>query len=659
MPKQRQSPEAFLKRAHEEERHQLRGKLKIYLGAAPGVGKTYTMIEEAQTKLSQGVDVVIGIIESHGRHDIELLLNNLDVLPRQNIDYRGQKLTEFDLDAALKRNPTIILMDEMAHTNAPGLRHDKRWQDIKELLDRGIDVYTTLNVQHIESLNDAVAQILHTHVKETVPDSMLELADTIELIDIPPEDLLKRLQEGKVYIPEQATLATEHFFRKGNLSALRELALRITAERVEAQVLLYRQDLGIKHVWPTKVKLLVCVSARYKSTKLIRTTRRMATQLKAEWLAVYVDTPELKVSDEKRNSAIQNLHLAERLGANTTILTGLNVSKEIMDFARQRNITSIVIGKKNRSRFRDFFFKSLADKIIHQSGEIDVYLITGEFDDSDKMPVLQTKRIAWRAYGIAIATMAVMTGINYFLRDYLHSSSIAMLYLIGVAIVASLGEFGAALFASLLSIISFRFCFTIPYYCFSMSDMPANLNLLFLFLLTQIISYFAVISRRQAQAVHLAEKHTNTLYNLSRQLASTRGVDNLLTAAVPYLAELLDSDVMALLCEDNTLVVQAKSNPSSLLNTKDQSIAQWVYDLGQRAGLGTDTLPLSDALYVPLLASRKSIGVLRVCPNQPQRLFTPEQMQLLESCVNQIALAIEVDKSHEDKSYHVTKVLFK
>jgi len=646
MPKQRLSPEEFLNRVHEEERHQLQGKLKIYLGAAPGVGKTYAMIEEARTKFSQGVDIVVGIIETHGRHDIEALLTDLEIMPRQPIEYRGQKLTEFDLDAALKRNPTLILMDEMAHTNAPGLRHDKRWQDIKELLDRGIDVYTTLNVQHIESLNDAVAQILHTQIKETMPDFMLELADTIELIDLPPEDLLKRLQEGKVYIPEQAALATDHFFRKGNLSALRELALRVTAERVEAQVLLYRQNLGIKHVWPTKVKLLVCVSARYRSAKLIRTTRRMASRLKAEWFAVYVDTPELKVSDERRNSAIQNLHLAERLGAITAILTGVNVSKEIIDFARRRNVTSIVIGKKTRSHWRDFFSRSLADNIIRQSGEIDVYLITGEFDDSIKPPSPQTKRIAWRAYVAALITVSIITAINYFFHAFLHTSSMAMLYLIGVAMVASLGEFGAALLASLFSIASFRFCFTLPYYCFSMTDISSNLNLILLFLLTQIISYFAIISRRQARVMNLAEKHTNALYNLSRQLASTRGVDNLLTTAVPYLATLLDSDVMALLYENHSLVVHAKSGPNGVLNDKDKSIAQWVYDLGQRAGLGTDTLPLSDALYVPLLASRKSIGVLRVCPNQPLRLFTPEQMQLLESSVNQIALAIEVDKSH-------------
>ncbi len=645
MSKKRHSPEDFLKLAKEEESHQLRGKLKIFLGASPGVGKTYTMIEEAHMQRAQGLDVIIGIIESHGRHEIETLLSNLEILPRQKIEYRGHQLTEFDLDAALKRNPGIILIDEMAHTNAPGLRHAKRWQDIKELLDRGINVYTTLNVQHIESLNDNVSQILHTHIKETVPDFMLELADSIELIDLPPEDLLKRLQEGKVYIPEQASLAVEHFFRKGNLSALRELALRITAERVEAQVLNYRQDLGIKHVWPTKEKLLVCVSAKYKSTKLIRTTRRMASRLKAEWLAVYVDTPEVRISEEKRNSAIQNLHLAERLGAQTTILTGLNVSKEIMDFAREHNITSIVIGKEIRSRLRDLFFGSLADKIIRQSGEIDVYLITGEFDDT-ALP-FKYKRTSWRSYGIAIMITGIVTALNYFFHPYLNNSSIAVLYLMGVAITASFGEYGAALLASILSMLFFRFCFIPPFYCLTMNDAPSNLSLLLFFIFTQIISYLAIISRRQVQAIHLAEHHTNALYSLSRQLASTRGVDNLLAAATRYLAELLDSDVIALLPENNTLTIHAKSGPVAILNDKEKSIAQWVYDLGQSAGLGTDTLPLANATYIPLLASKKSIGILRVCPNQPERLFTPEQMRLLESCVNQIALAIEVDRAHK------------
>jgi two-component system sensor histidine kinase KdpD len=643
MPMQRLSPEKLLKRVQEEEKHQLRGKLKIYLGAAPGAGKTYAMLEEAHVKKAQGLDVVIGVVESHSRQEIELLLGDLEILPRQAVEYRGQKLTEFDLDAALQRNPALILIDEMAHTNAPGLRHTKRWQDIKELLDRGINVYTTLNVQHIDSLNDAVTQILHTQVNETIPDSMLELADTIELIDIPPEDLLKRLQEGKVYIPQQASLAVEHFFRKGNLSSLRELALRITAERVEAQILLYRQDLGIKHIWPTKEKLLVCVSAQYKSTKLIRTTRRIASRLKAEWLAVYVDTPELRISEEKHNNAIQNLRLAERLGAATTILTGLDISTEIMDFAREHNITRIVIGKKIRPRWKDFLFGNLADTIVRQSGEIDIYLITSEFDET-KQPLSTTeKKVPWRIYGIAILSITTVSFIDYFFHFYLHDSSIAMLYLIGVTIVALLGKLGPAFLASILSIIAYDFCFGVK-------DASYNFNLLLLFFMTQIISYLTIISRRQAAATRLAKRHTDALYSLTRQLATTRGVDKLLEIAVRYIAEVFDSGVMALLPKNNNLIIQAKYGPEAILNDKEQSVAQWVYDLGQNAGLGTDTLPFSNALYVPLPASQGTCGVLRVCPAQPKHLFTPEQMHLLESCANQIALAIEVDRLHEENN---------
>ncbi|MCD6039430.1 MAG: kdpD [Gammaproteobacteria bacterium] len=656
MPKQRPSPETLLKRVQAEEHHQMHGKLKIYLGAAPGVGKTYAMLEEALIKRKQGIDVIVGVVESHGRQEIESLLSNLEILPRQNLEYRGQKLTEFDLDAALKRHPSIILIDEMAHTNAPNLRHGKRWQDIKELLDRGIDVYTTLNVQHIDSLNYAVQQILHIEVKETVPDFMLERGDIIELIDLPPEDLLKRLQEGKIYIPEQASLAVEHFFRKGNLSALRELALRITAERVEAQVLSYRQDLGIKHVWPTKEKLLVCVSTKYKSTRLIRTTRRMASRLKAEWLAVYVDTPELRISEEKRNGAIRNLRLAERLGAATTILIGADVGKEIMDFAREHNVTRIIIGKEIRARWRDIFFGSLADKIIRQSGEIDVYLITNEFGEIKTPAPTQAKKIPWSIYGFSILIVTAATLLDYFFSYYLHGS-IAMLYLIAVTIVASFGEFGPAFFASILSILAFRFCFIAPYYCFSMKDIPSNLNLLFLFIMTQVISYLTIISRRQIKATHLAEHHTHALYMLSRQLASTRGVDNLLATAVHYIAELSDSEVIALLFENNALSIRAKSGTVAILNEKEQSIAQWVYDLGQIAGLGTDTLPLSDSIYVPLITSRKSIGILKIRPTQPKRLFTPEQMHLIESCINQIALAIEVDRSHNTENSPQTKSL--
>ena len=378
MPEQRLNPEKLLQLVQDEANKEKRGKLKIYLGAAPGVGKTHTMLHDALPEREKGLDVVIGVVESHGREEINEMLKEFEILPKQIVDYKGIKLQEFDLDAGLSRSPGLMLIDEMAHTNAPNLRHTKRWQDIKEILDRGIDVYTTLNVQHIESLSDSVSKIIYAPIKETVPDSMIEMANTIELIDIPPEELLKRLQEGKVYIPEQANLATEHFFRKGNLIALRELALRVTAEWVDVKVLLYRQDKGIKEIWPTKDKILVCVGPNHESLKLIRAAKRLATGLQAKWIAVYIDTPQLQSSAKKRSNAIQNLRLAEQLGAETHILSGVEIVKEVMIFAREQNVTQIMIWKYIHTRWIDWFKRSLADEIVRYSGEIDVYIMTGE-----------------------------------------------------------------------------------------------------------------------------------------------------------------------------------------------------------------------------------------------------------------------------------------
>jgi two-component system sensor histidine kinase KdpD len=378
MAEQRPTPEQLLQRVQEEERQQRRGKLKIYLGAAPGVGKTYAMLQDALAQHVEGLDVIVGVVETHGRQEIEAMLKKLESLPHKIMDYRGKKFAEFDLDAAFKRNPALILMDEMAHTNIPGSRHTERWQDIKEILNHGIDVYTTLNVQHVESFNDVVAQIIGVQVKETVPDSILELADTIELVDLPPEELLQRLQEGKVYIPEQAALAKEHFFRKGNLIALRELALRVTAECVETQVLLYRQGEGIQRIWPTQERLLVCVGPGTKSAKVIRAAKRMATGLQAEWIAVHVEAPRLRLSQAQHNNAMQNLRAASLLGAETRILHGHDLVKEIINFAHEWNITKIIIGKQIRPRWKDFLFRSLADELIRHSEEIDVYIITGD-----------------------------------------------------------------------------------------------------------------------------------------------------------------------------------------------------------------------------------------------------------------------------------------
>lgn len=649
MPKQEQrpTPEKFLRQLQEEERHQLRGKLKIYLGAAPGVGKTYTMLQDALAKRKDGLDVVIGIVETHGRRDIEDLISGLEVLPRQIISYRDQKLSEFDLDAVLHRNPGIILIDEMAHTNAPNLRHAYRWQDIKEILDQGIDVYTTLNVQHIESLNDVVSQIVGTRIRETVPDSMLELADSVELVDLPPDDLLKRLQEGKVYIPKQAAIATTHFFRKGNLIALRELALRAVAERVGAEVLLYRQGQGIERIWPTQEKLLVCVGANSDSLKVIRTAKRLASSLQADWIALHIDTPRQNLSDKQRDIVTQNMRFAEQNGAETKILSGVDIVKEIINFARQQNVTKIVIEKRIRPRWKNWLSTNLVDELVRYSGEIDIYIITGEATHAQPATIAATKTpLPWLAYGLALSITAIITAINFFLYGHVGLSNLIMLYLLGVLTIAMCGFRGPAIFASILSILALDFFF-FPPTRFMVPHFQYFFTLVVMLLVTQVVIHLTLFSRRQVQAAYRAERRSIVLHTLSRQLASTRGVDKLLDTAVRYISDSFDSEVIALLHEKGHLVIKTAYKTEKKLSAKEMGVAQWVYDLGQIAGLGTDTLPFSDALYAPLLASQGPIGVLRIHPMQEGRLLLPEQMHLLEACANQIALAIEVDRLQE------------
>lgn len=644
MKDERHSPEKFLKQITEEERQSKLGKLKIYFGAAPGVGKTYAMLNDALLKLTQGLDVVVGIAESHGRKEIQNLLKNFEIIPRCTVIYHEKSLREFDLDAALKRNPGLILIDEMAHTNVPGLRHSKRWQDIKEILDRGIDVYTTVNVQHVESINDDVMQIVGSRIRETVPDSMIEMADTIELVDLPAEDLLKRLQEGKVYFPAQAEIAADHFFRRDKLTALRELALRITAERVGAQVLLYREGQNIHPIWPSQEKVLVCVGSGSESLKLIRTAKRIATILRTEWIALHIDTPKLKLSNEERNNAIKNLHFAERLGAEIHIIAGVDIVKEIMNCARQQNVTQIVVGKIITSRWKKIFFKDLADEIVRHSGEIDVYVVTGPFDTVPKSLSSSKKTSSWKIYGISIILVALATLFNFIFSPSIVPSNLVMIYLLVIIIVSLFGRIGPSILASILSVTCYGYFLFSSSQGFMISDFQYFFTLLVMLLVGLIISNFSILSRRQAESSYFAEYQTNILHTLSQRLASTRGIDKILETGVKYIGEVFHCEVLALHPEKIQLSIRARYQTEQMLNEKELSVAQWVYELGQKAGLGTDTLSFSDALYLPLLTTKGSIGVLRIKPQETEVLFTPETLRLLESCAHQIALALEADR---------------
>ena len=650
MAPKRPKPEAFLAEARQEEGRGSRGRLKIFLGAAPGVGKTYAMLQAAIIKKSEGLDVLVGLAETHSRRETQALLEGLEILPRKVIEYRNIKLPEFDLDAALARKPALILVDEFAHTNAPGSRHAKRWQDVSELLERGSDVYTTLNIQHLESLNDVVSQITSVTIHETVPDSALERAD-IELVDLPPEELLERMREGKVYLPEQAARAADNFFKLSNLAALRELSLRATAEGVSAIVEEHRQRQAPEATWPTTERLLVCVGPGPYSAKLVRATRRMAGRMQAEWIAVFVDAARSNLSAAARASAIDNLRLAERLGAETLTITAREIVEGLLDLARQRNVTQIVIGKHSKTRWLDWFRESIVDEILRRSGDIDVCAITGQTEGaivptSENLPA---PIAPWNEYVLAAGAVAVATALGFAMFPYLAPTNLVMVYLLSTMLVAARGHQGPAVLSSALGVLCFDFFFVPPRFTFQVSDTQYILTFLVMFSVAMLISQLAVRIRAQADTARLAEMRTAAMHALSRQLASTRGVEAILEVAVRHMADVFGSDIIALMPgRDGPLEVRSASGAKHALDEKEKSVAQWVFDLGQSAGLGTQTLPVVDALYAPLIGAEGPVGVLRVQPKIRERLLIPDQMLLLESFAHQVGLSLEVDRLQDN-----------
>jgi two-component system sensor histidine kinase KdpD len=645
MEERRPSPDELLDRIRREAEKSREGQLKIFFGAAPGVGKTYAMLEAAREKRAEGVDIVVGLAETHGRKETEVLLKGLEVLPRRNVEYRGTILKEFDLDAALGRKPAIILVDELAHTNAPGSRHKKRWQDIYELLGAGISVYTTVNVQHLESLNDVVSQITGVNVRETIPDFLLDRADEIELIDLPPDDLIQRLKEGKVYMPELAAAAIENFFRKGNLIALRELALRRTADRVDEQMQIYRRDKGITTIWPAGERILVCVGANPRSIRLIHSARRLAAGLRAGWIAVHVEAPsQVRPSEQDLKQLADHMRLAESLGAEIVTLSGQRMSEEILTYARSRNVTRIIIGKPTHARWKDKIFGSPLDEIVRGSGDIDVYVISGDVAEPHLHREPKARPRTWRKreWLWSFFTVSACTGIAQLMFPYSERLDIAMIYLLGVVITASRTSTWPSLFAVLLSIAAFDFFFIPPYYTFAVSDVRFFITFVVMFIVSFVISRLTLRVRQQAEAARLREGRTAALYNLSRDLVRERGAKRLSEIAMKHISEMFDSQVAVLIPDDQNRLTPVTNG--ALAFTPDQqelSVAQWVYEHRQPAGLGSDTLPGAKALYLPLVASAGAIGVVGVLPKTATDGFEPEQFHYLEAFANQTAIAIE------------------
>jgi len=640
----RPSPEALLDAAKQEGR----GRLKIFLGAAPGVGKTYEMLLSAQAKRSEGTDIVVGIVETHGRRETEALLDGLAVIPRREVDYKGHRLTEMDLDGILKRRPQLVLVDELAHSNAPGSRHPKRYLDVEELIAAGIDVYTTLNIQHVESLNDVVARITRIRVRETVPDSILDQADDIEIVDIAPDDLIQRLQEGKVYVPHQAERAVRHYFQPGNLTALRELALRRAAQRVDDQLLSHMRAHAIAGPWAAGDRLLVCISEHPATAGLVRSARRVADRLHAPWTAIYVETARTqRLNDMERDRVAEHLRLAERLGASTITIPGRNIADEVIAYAEANNITQIVIGKSDRSRWFEILRGSVVHELVRKAGSISVHVISAE--EGEPVP---PKSVATRPrhepfhplpYIGSIAAVGLALGIAALIERFIGLQSISLVFLMAVLASAIVWGLWPSLLAGLLSVLAYNFFFIPPLYTFTIADPENVLSLFFFALVAVVVSNLTAASRSQVISARARAKTTAELYAFSRKVAGIGALDDLLWATAYQISSMLKLHTVLLLPdkEGGSLTIASGYPPEDVLDSGDMAAARWCWDHNHAAGRGADTLPGGKWLFLPLRTGSGPVGVIGIDRDEPGPLLTPDERRLLDALIDQAAVAIE------------------
>jgi two-component system, OmpR family, sensor histidine kinase KdpD len=640
----RPSPEALLDAAKQEGR----GRLKIFLGAAPGVGKTYEMLLQGQAKRREGVDVIVGVVETHGRRETETLLEGFEIVPRQEVEYKGHRLTEMNLDAILKRRPQLVLVDELAHSNAPCGRHPKRYLDVEELVAAGIDVFTTLNIQHVESLNDVVARITRIRVRETVPDSILDMADEIELVDLTPDDLIQRLRDGKVYVSQQAERAIRHYFSPGNLTALRELALRRTAQRVDDQLLSHMQAHAIAGPWPAGDRVLICVSEASNTPALIRYARRIAERLHAPWSAIYVETARTqRLSDAERDRITEHLRLAERLGAVTITIPGRKIADEVVAYAEANNITQIVIGKSDRSRWFEMLHGSVVHDLVRRTGSISVQVISAEADEPAAPRSVPTRPPPrpfelWAYIGSAVAVAAAL-GIGELIGNLIGVQSITLVFLMAVLGSAIAWGLWPSLFACLLSALAYNFFFLPPVYTFTIAD-PENVVALFFFaLVAVIVSNLTAATRQQIVSARARAKTTAELYGFSRKLAGIGTLDDLLWATTYQVSSMLKLSTVLLLPdrEHGGLTLACGYPPEDRLDEADMAAARWSWDKNYPAGRGSDTLPGGRWLFLPLRTGSGPVGVIGIERDTPGPLLTPDERRLLDALVDQAAVAIE------------------
>jgi two-component system sensor histidine kinase KdpD len=650
----RPSPEALLEAARRAEHHV--GKLRIFVGAAPGVGKTYEMLQQAHARLKDGYDVVAGVVETHGRKETEALLAGIEVIPRRNIEYKGQLLREMDLDAILARRPQIVLVDELAHTNAEGSRHPKRYLDVEELRNSGINVYTTVNIQHIESLNDVVAQITHVRVRETVPDAVFDRADAVELVDLTPDDLIERLKEGKVYVPKQAERALEHFFSPANLTALRELALRRTAERVDEQLLTEMQAHAIQGPWAAGERILVCVSDDPRTASLVRYAKRLADRLHGPWLALYVEgRRSTQLNEVERDRIADTLRLGQALGGESVTIPGgdRSIADDVIGYAHAHNVTQIIIGKSKRSRWFEILHGSVVHDLVRSSGNISVHVIAGDQLPDSPIPrkstnAAEVRHFEPRPYVWALLGVAIALGCGELVNHWIGVENVDLVFLTAVVGVAVRFGLWPSLFASVASALCYNFFFLPPIYTFTIAD-PHNIAAFALFTLVAIIvSNVAGRGRMQTVAAQTRVRTVESLYAFSRKLAGAGTLDDVLWATAYQTALMLKVRVVLLLPTGGSLVVRAGYPPEDMLDDADIAAAKWTWESKRAAGRGSETLPGAKRLFLPMHTGRGPIGVVGIDSDKPGPLLTPDQRRLLDALMDQGALAIERVRLVED-----------
>jgi two-component system sensor histidine kinase KdpD len=641
----RPNPDELLAQIEEDERKQKRGKLKIFFGYSAGVGKTYTMLEEAQHRKEQGMDLVVACVESHGRKETEELLEGLEPLPLREIEYRGIKIKEMDLDAVLVRHPQLALVDELAHTNVPGSRHAKRYQDVEELLGAGIDVYTTLNVQHLESMNDVVAQISGVRVKETIPDSVFDDAEEIKIVDLPPQELMQRFREGKVYVPEQAAVAIENFFNEGNLTALREMTFRRAAEHVDEQMLEYMQSRSIPGPWPAGERLLVCIgNSQTLNERLVRTGRRLADELQAEWFVLYVETlAHSRLSRRARQQALRGIELASSLGAKTASSFGVSIAEEVVRYARKNNVTRIIVGRPLRAHWRELIFGSVADQIVRLSRSIDLFIISelgprsAEGVEKEELPKRAFSRTA---YWYSIWLVMLISILGMLIKTLISPTNVVMVYLIGVVVAAISWGLWPAIFTSAFSVLAFDFFFVPPSLSFRVTDSEYFITFGAFLFVGIVISLLVAREREYASAAQRREDYTSSLYSLSVDLASAKGINEVLETVSRHVARSCHCK-SAYLLPENGLLKLVHASKDLKFDEKEMTAANWTFKTGFAAGKDTETLSSASLKYYPLRTPNGVVGVMGVQSEEQKDFIKLEQERLIQAFAIEVALDLE------------------